>query len=600
MKPVLFPLKRLKQPFFSLSLTVWLSFILIFSLLSFSALAAVPLTVQLRGLEDPYRKNVLLFLEINKMKEDKDLTERWIKRLHKQAPDEIREALQPYGYYIPKIQTDLVELEGKWLATYTVDIGTPVTINDRNIQWSGEGSDQPVFQRSIENYHKNAGNILIHADYETAKNTFMNMALSNGYPRAKFIKSEWLIDIEKNSADLTLHMDTGPLYYFGDITFKQDFLDPDLLEKYITLEKGTPYSHDALLEFQQNLIASNYAKEVTITPLFKETVDQQLPLHVIMRAISPHKFIFGIGYDSDTGIRGSARWDNRLLNRHGHHSEVLMKLAQKEGVLRAQYNIPVIKPLTDRWVSTTSYEYEETPDTRSTTLEMETAFVRRNLTDTLFYKGFLLASNEQFTIEHEPDEATLLFSAGGTFRFSDTEASMFPQHGHLLFADLRGSAEALLSDTSYTRLHLKGRYMFGVGGNGRIDSRLEIGTTWVDNFAIYPTSLRFFTGGDNSVRGYAYESLGSVNENGVRVGNKHVLSGSFEYDHRVAEKWVIAAFVDAGNAYNDELDKLYIGSGAGFRWLAPFGSLRIDIAYPVSENPEIDDWRIHVGFGATL
>jgi len=534
------------------------------------------------------------------MKEDKDLTERWIKRLHKQAPDEIREALQPYGYYIPKIQTDLVELEGKWLATYTVDIGTPVTINDRNIQWSGEGSDQPVFQRSIENYHKNAGNILIHADYETAKNTFMNMALSNGYPRAKFIKSEWLIDIEKNSADLTLHMDTGPLYYFGDITFKQDFLDPDLLEKYITLEKGTPYSHDALLEFQQNLIASNYAKEVTITPLFKETVDQQLPLHVIMRAISPHKFIFGIGYDSDTGIRGSARWDNRLLNRHGHHSEVLMKLAQKEGVLRAQYNIPVIKPLTDRWVSTTSYEYEETPDTRSTTLEMETAFVRRNLTDTLFYKGFLLASNEQFTIEHEPDEATLLFSAGGTFRFSDTEASMFPQHGHLLFADLRGSAEALLSDTSYTRLHLKGRYMFGVGGNGRIDSRLEIGTTWVDNFAIYPTSLRFFTGGDNSVRGYAYESLGSVNENGVRVGNKHVLSGSFEYDHRVAEKWVIAAFVDAGNAYNDELDKLYIGSGAGFRWLAPFGSLRIDIAYPVSENPEIDDWRIHVGFGATL
>ena len=169
MKPVLFPLKRLKQPFFSLSLTVWLSFILIFSLLSFSALAAVPLTVQLRGLEDPYRKNVLLFLEINKMKEDKDLTERWIKRLHKQAPDEIREALQPYGYYIPKIQTDLVELEGKWLATYTVDIGTPVTINDRNIQWSGEGSDQPVFQRSIENYHKNAGNILIHADYETAK-----------------------------------------------------------------------------------------------------------------------------------------------------------------------------------------------------------------------------------------------------------------------------------------------------------------------------------------------------------------------------------------------------------------------------------------------
>ena len=593
-------LNRFTQPIHSLSLIAGISLTLIISLLSFSAMAAVPLTVKLNGLEDPFQKNVLLFLEINKMKDDKDLTERWIKRLHKQAPQDIREALQPYGYYIPEIQADLTEVEGKWLATYTVDLGTPVAINKKDIQWSGEGSDQPVFQRSIEDYNKNAGNILVHADYETAKNTFMNTALSQGYPKAKFIKSEWLIDLDKNSADLTLHMDTGPLYYFGDITFKQDFLDPDLLEKYITIEKGTPYSYDALLEFQQNLIASNYAKEVTIAPLFKEAVDKQLPLNVIMKPIAPHKFLFGVGYESDTGIRGSARWDNRLLNRHGHHSAVLIKLSQKEGVLRAQYNIPVVKPLTDRWVSTASYEYDETLDTKSTTFEMETAFVRRNLTDTLFYKGFLLASNEQFSIKHEPDKDTTLFSIGGIYRFSDTEDSMFPQYGHLLFADLRGAAEALLSDTSYTRLHLKGRYMLGLGENGRIDSRLEIGSTWVDNLDIYPTTLRFFAGGDNSVRGYAYKSLGPVNENSVGVGGKHVLSGSLEYDHRVAEKWVITTFVDAGNAYDDKLDKLFIGSGIGFRWLASFGSLRFDIAYPVSENPELADWRIHVGFGATL
>ncbi len=426
------------------------------------------------------------------------------------------------------------------------------------------------------------------------------MALSNGYPKAKFIKSEWLIDLEKNSADLTLHMDTGPLYYFGDINFKQDFLDPELIQKYVTIEKGAPYSHEALLEFQQNLIASNYAKEVTIVPLYKEAVDQQLPLNVLMKPISPHKFAFGLGYDSDTGVRGSARWDNRLVNHHGHHSEVLIKLAETEGVLRAQYNIPVVRPLTDRWVSSVSYEYDITPDTDSTTAELETAFVRRNLADTLFYKGFLLASNEQFSVEGEPDENTTLFSIGGTYRFSDIEESMFPQHGHYFFTDLRGAAEALLSDTSYGRLHLKGRYMLGLGENGRIDTRLEIGNAWVDDFDIYPATLRFFAGGDNSVRGYEYESLGPENKNGVSIGGQNVLSGSFEYDHRVAKSWVIAAFVDGGNAYNDTIDKIYVGAGAGFRWLAPFGSLRIDIAYPVSESPGFDGWRLHVGFGATL
>jgi translocation and assembly module TamA len=573
--------------------------LIVFLLIS-PAMAALPLTVKLNGLKDPFKKNVLLFLEINKMKDDKDLNERWIKRLHKHATNNIREALQPYGYYNPEIKSDLIETEGKWLATYTVEKGPPVKINKRDVQWFGDGSTEPVFQQSIKEYHKRAGDILIHADHETEKNRFMSMALSNGYPKAKFLTSEWLVDLAKNSADLTLYMDTGPLYYFGVINFKQDFLDPDLIQKYITIEKGSPYSHDALLEFQQNLIASNYAKEVTIIPLFKETVDQQLPLDVLMKRISPHKFAFNVGYESNTGVRGGARWDNRLINRHGHHSTVLLKISQKEGLFRAQYNIPVLHPVTDRWVSTASYEYDESLDTKSTTTEFETAFVRRNLADTLFYKGFLLASNEQFSVKSEPDENTTLFSAGSTFRFSDIEDSIFPQHGHYVFADLRGAAEALLSDTSYGRLHLKGRYMFGLGASGRIDTRLEVGTAWVDDFEIYPTTLRFFTGGDNSVRGYQYESLGPLNENQVSVGGKNVVSGSFEYDHRVAESWVVAAFADAGNAYNEKLEKIFVGAGVGIRWLAPFGSLRVDIAYPVSENPGFGDWRLHVGFGATL
>jgi len=585
---------------YSVFLHVWLSLILIVSILSTPALAGIPLTVEVIGLNDSMRTNVLQFLTINKMKDDKDLSERWIKRLHKDATQEIREALQPYGYYKPEIKTQLSETENGWLATYTIDKGVPVVIRSRDVQWFGEGSNTPQFKQSIVDYHANCGTILIHEKYETAKNTFMNMALANGFPRAKFIKNEWLIDLDTNSADLTLHMDSGPLYYFGDIHFKQDFLDPDLLEKYITIKKGAPYSHDALLEFQQNLIASNFAKEVTIAPLYKQTVDQQLPLDVIMTPIAPHKFSFGLGYDSDTGVRGSARWDDRLLNRYGHHSEVLIKVSQPEGIMRAQYNIPVVRPLTDSWVSTVSYEYKETSDTDSDTLAMETAFVRRNLEDTLLYKGFLLASNEKFSVTGEPNQDTTLFNLGGTFRFSEMEESMFPQSGHYLFTDLRGAAEALLSDTSYSRLHFKGRYMLGLGENGRIDTRLEIGTAWVDNFEIYPTSLRFFAGGDSSVRGYAYESLGPINDKGANTGGKHVLTGTFEYDHRVAKSWVIAGFVDAGNAYNDEIEKLYVGAGLGFRWLAPFGSLRIDIAYPVSENPEINDWRLHIGFGATL
>jgi translocation and assembly module TamA len=565
-----------------------------------SSSAETPLEVEVHGLEDPMKANVLRFLKIEKMKDDERLNPRWIKRLHQQAPEEIKEALQPYGYYLPDIESKLTETDGKWLAVYTIDPGEPVQITKRNIQWSGAGADDPIFRESIDDYLEDAPDMLIHSDYEQTKSAFLSLALSNGYPRAKIEKSEILVDLESNTAEMTLLMDTGPLYYFGEITFEQDFLDPDLLQKYVTLKTGDIYSHEALLEFQQNLIASNYAREVTIEPLYDKAVDDRLPINVVMRPIIPHRLSLGIGYETDIGPRVSARWIDRLINRYGHHSNVYVKLSAKESRLRASYSIPVFKPLTDSWVSTADYEYEETPSTESSTFELETAFVRRNLENTHFFKSFIQGSREIFSVSHDPRQTTNLLTFGGIMRFSEIEDDLYPQNGYYLFLDLRGAAESLLSDTSFTRLHFNGRYLHEIGENGRIDSRLETGAAWVDDFSIYPASLRFFAGGDNSVRGYQYQTLGPTDKQDVVVGGKHVITCSVEYDHRLAESWVLAGFVDAGNAYDDKPEKLYIGSGVGFRWLAPFGSLRVDLAWPVSEQPELGDVRLHVGFGATL
>ncbi len=599
MRPAFFPPHKSRESFFQILL---LTVVGVSCILSPAAplLAQTPLNVTVRGLKDPLLENVLNFLDIEKQKNNKELTPHWIQNLHQQSSKEIREALQPYGYYQPEIIADLQEKDGTWMATYIVNKGLPVKITKRDVRWIGEGATDPVFQESIKSYFKNCSNRLIHSEYETAKNNFMSVAFSNGYPKARFIKSEWLVDLASNSAELTLHMDTGPLYYFGDVFFQQNFLDPKLLARYNSIKKGSPYSHEDLLTFQQILIASNYAREINIEPLFHKAENKLLPVNILMEPIVPHRFTFGLGYETDIGLRGSARWDDRLINRYGHHSEVLIKLSGKETTLRGQYSIPVVKQITDNWVSSTSYNYEETPDTSSSTFDLETSFVRRNFKDTQFYKAFILAASEAFTVGNNPKTTTNLLIPGGTIRFSTMEEEAFPQKGCYFFTDLRGAVETLLSDTSFARLHVKGQYMMGLGESGRIDTRMEVGVAWVNDFSFYPASLRFFAGGDNSVRGYRYESLGPGDDKGVVVGGKQVFSGSLQYDHRVAESWVVDGFVDLGNAYNGTLDKVYVGAGAGFRWLAPFGSLRFDIAYPVSEQPQLDDWRIHIGFGATL
>ena len=113
-----------------------------------------------------------------------------------------------------------------------------------------------------------------------------------------------------------------------------------------------------------------------------------------------------------------------------------------------------------------------------------------------------------------------------------------------------------------------------------------------------PASLRFFAGGDQSIRGFGYQTISPVDASGKLTGARYLTTGSLEYDHPVAEKWRLATFVDAGTATNDYLDPIKVGTGLGIRWISPLGPIRFDLAFGVSEVQI--PWRLHFGLGAEL
>ena len=113
-----------------------------------------------------------------------------------------------------------------------------------------------------------------------------------------------------------------------------------------------------------------------------------------------------------------------------------------------------------------------------------------------------------------------------------------------------------------------------------------------------PSSLRFFAGGDQSIRGFGYQTISPVDETGQLTGARYLSVGSLEYAHPVAEKWRLASFVDTGTATNDYRDPLKVGSGFGVRWISPLGPIRFDLAFGVSETKI--PWRLHFGLGAEL
>ena len=107
------------------------------------------------------------------------------------------------------------------------------------------------------------------------------------------------------------------------------------------------------------------------------------------------------------------------------------------------------------------------------------------------------------------------------------------------------------------------------------------------------------TGGDTTVRGYGYRSIGARTDNGQLYGGRYLAVGSVEWQRPIVYKgamtdWESTLFVDAG-AVADKVGDLSprVGVGAGVRWRSPVGPLQADLAYGVKTK----EVRLHLRLG---
>ena len=169
-------------------------------------------------------------------------------------------------------------------------------------------------------------------------------------------------------------------------------------------------------------------------------------------------------------------------------------------------------------------------------------------------------------------------------------------HGHTVSFDVRGASDALLSDTSFVQLIVKAKKILPLGNHVRLLGRATAGWTIKDALSELPPTIRFFAGGDTSVRGYGFEELGPELDGEV-IGGSKLLTGSLELDVPVSSNWSVATFVDTGSAFDDD-PQFSTGVGVGVRWFSPLGPLRVDIAHPL-DDPD-NNLRVHISLGPDL
>ena len=563
---------------------------------SASLFAQVDVNVVVIGINKKLEDNVRLSLSIEQQKSHVLMSEGRLRRLHKKAPLEISNALQPFGYYQAVVKPELTQSNpNQWTATYTVDPGPPLTVDEFNFIVSSEVGNDAEFQPLIKKPPFNKGDAFNHIEYEEFKARLAKLASERGYFNAHFIKHRIEIDLNKYTARIYLNYDGGVRYRFGEVLLKQNVLDTKLLKRYIPFEKGMPYTLNQMIDLQQALNDSDYFQSVEVSHEQPQINSHEIPVTVKLSPRKPHRFSLGLGYGSDTGARAKFGWQMPRLNTSGHRLDTETRVSQLGYSLGAYYRVPVFNPRTDQMIYSAGV-VNETTDSSESTIRSVGASLKHSRGDwreaiSLNYQ------QEDFIVADISDDSTLLLPSinwsrtwGGNF--------IYAVDGLRFDITLRGANKKLISDTNFTQLQGGIKAISSLNPRNRIIARGRLGSTWTQEFEQLPSSVRFFAGGAQSVRGYAYQSLGPVDVNGKVVGGKLLMVGSLEYEHSLNGQWGIALFYDGGNAIDNINDKLERGAGFGLRWKSPVGPVRIDFASAVTK--EGSPWRIHINIGPDL
>jgi translocation and assembly module TamA len=528
-------------------------------------------------------------------------------RLRAKSLESARELLATEGYFSPNIDSVMTRTENDHLLRFTVSPGPLTRVRAVNISFSGAlAAAEPASQRRRARIERQFAlqppMPFRQADWDAAKTAVLRPLLAAAYPAAQLSLSQARIDPATQTADLSLNIDSGPAFYYGtpQISGQQRY-PASIIQKLNPLKPGQPVRQQDLLDFQQALEESGYFTQAVVRIEPDPAVAAAAPIRVEVVERPLKLFSIGAGVSTDQGARTKVSWLHRNVLERGLRLKLESHLEEKrqDGLVELAW-----PRSSDGFDNSLGFQVEkediEGQETQTSLVIAKRSRIKGSnrsnaggeieVTQALQYQtekqrvGNLLTSSNQ----------AMTANLGWTRR--RVGRAFYPRQGDVFSGQIGGASAAVLSDTSFLRLY--GRYTryFPAGEHGRLILRGELGSVLADTLDGIPTDFLFRAGGDNSVRGYAYQSLGRAEGGGV-ASVRHLATGSIEYNYFFTGNWGMALFVDAGDAA-DRLENLspVFGVGIGSRYRSPVGPINLDLAY----GEATDELRLHFSLGVSF
>ena len=565
--------------------------------------AAAAIRIEISGVDSTLRRNVLALLSLERYKDRDRIEPDAVARLFRRVDDEVRDALKPYGYYQPAVHPTLTPEDNQrnWRVQISIELGEPVLLDNVSVVVHGAGAGDEVFARVAAAPTLAKGERLEHAAYEKIKTDLQSAAATFGYLDARLLRNELRVDPQAHRANVFIELETGERYYFGATAIDQSVIREGQLRRYLRYHEGQPYDAGKLLRSQFALDDSQFFSSVDVVPGDRDPLTHIVPISIGAKA-ARNVYSFGAGYGTDTGARGTISWLNPRVNDRGHRLRIQLQPSQRTQSLKARYDIPFGDPVLEKLSMQLLNESQQNTGGLDTS---EVSF-RPSITQSLGRWQRVLGVNLTHTVTNN-----LVDNPDGTPRTSREVANLIVPgvtyasvpEGYLgedlfsrtLYAELIGSHSVLGSKANFLRLDLRAERVLDLTPRWHVLLRGELGASVVGNFSELPGIYRFYAGGDRSVRGFGFDELSPIgtkqvfNNNtkvfdtvSVKVGSRHLLTGTVELERDLPRNFGVAVFTDFGNAV-DHLDAaLALSVGIGFRWRLPVLTVGIDVAKAVA------------------
>lgn len=635
-----------------------LAFIAVLLSTAMPALAVKVEGVEVRGLDEAMTENVRVNLSL----EDaigKVVTGRRMAYLVRVAEDEAREALEPFGYYSPTItiqrsdrdapqpsrdaersaedpaprnardaataETSGANRERPVAVTITVDKGEPVRVRAQTVAIEGDASDDRYLEAEVEAFAPQPGAVFDHGLYEASKARITRRLAERGYFDADFLAHRVEVTRAERAADVDLRWSSGDRYDMGAITFEQtpnQVVSPTLLDKLVYWNQGEYYHQGRLDRLRDSLLKLDYFSAIDIEPLPEQaqtTTDaegepsRQVPVTVTLTPARRDVYTAGVSYGTDSGAGVSFGLERRYVNQRGHKALAQVDWAQNRKTATLQYRIPAFAWLDGWYTASAQYADEQTDYIDSRRIEL-VASRSGQYNRHLNLVASLHALRERWAFEFEDDgnpDTPVVYRFANYFfpalraEYADVDDRLAPRRGiggSVLLRGGGGQGDDAEASATFAQGHVRASWFRGLGPSDRLIVRGELGHTFTDTLNELPPSLRFYAGGDRSIRGYNYREVGPrvLDDDGdvaFALGAKNVVTASVEYERYFGgSPWGGAVFVDTGDAFDGGSPDLHTGVGIGARWKSPVGPIRVDIARGL-DDPD-SPFTLHLNIGA--